>query len=67
MTPGTLFQDTLRLVQERKHTLPEIEAATGLPLFWLKKFASGKIPDPSVNRVQILCEYLAGTTIPRIG
>ena len=31
---------------------------TQLPFYWLRKFANGEIPNPSVNRVQFLYEYL---------
>jgi len=27
---------------------------------WLTKFASGKIPDPSVNKIQELADYFGG-------
>jgi len=41
--PSTNIQDVMR--------------ATGLPYFWLLRLKAGDIPDPSVNRVQILHSY----------
>lgn len=44
--------------------LAEIAQAIGEPVRydWLKRFAAGNIPDPSVNRVQALHDYLASRT-----
>lgn len=60
MPVGTLMNETLRLLRERSESLPEIHSATGLPFYWLRKFAGNEIRDPSVNRVQALYEYLSG-------
>lgn len=62
---GTLLEKTLMLMKrsQRQKTLPEISKDTGLPFYWLRKFASGDISDPSVNKVQILYEYLSGTPL----
>ena len=40
--------------------LAEIAREAGPPVAydWLKRFAAGDIPDPSVNRVQALHDYL---------
>ena len=56
----SLMTETLRLLKERNQTLPEIQAATGISWYWLRKFAGHEYKDPSVNRVQKLYEYLAG-------
>lgn len=57
----SLMTETLRLLKNRgKKTLPEIHDETGIPFYWLRKFIGGEIDDPSVNRVQILYEYLSG-------
>lgn len=55
-----LMEETLRLLEERQDTLPEIYVATGLNYYWLRKFKSREMKDPSVNKVQKLYEYLAG-------
>lgn len=41
-------------------TYAHIEAATGLSVRWLEAFASCKIEDPSVSRVELLYTYLSG-------
>jgi len=57
---GSLHSRTLDLLKQSGVPLPEIYKETQLPYYWLKKFRSGEIKDPSVNRVQRLYEYLAG-------
>lgn len=57
---GSLHSRTLALLRQSGVPLPEIYKETHLPYYWLKKFSSGEIKDPSVNRVQRLYEYLAG-------
>ena len=57
---GSLHSKTLDLLKLSGVPLPEIYKRTGLPYYWLKKFSSGEIRDPSVNRVQRLYEFLAG-------
>ena len=54
------MQATLALMREKKFTLEEIHAATGLPFYWLRKFAGREISNPGVNRVQRLYEFLSG-------
>lgn len=58
--PGTLMSRTITLLRERNETLPHITEKTGIPFYWLRKFAGGEIDDPGVNRIQKLYEYLAG-------
>lgn len=62
---GSLMAETLRLLKNRPKdlTLPDIEKATQIPFYWLRKFTSGEIKDPSVNRVQRLYEYLSGNKL----
>jgi hypothetical protein len=55
----SLMTETLRLLKSRSETLPQIQEATGIPFYWLRKFIGGEIHDPSVNRVQKLYEYLS--------
>jgi hypothetical protein len=57
---GSLHSKTLDLLKQSGIPLPEIYKRTGLPYYWLKKFSSGEIRDPSVNRVQRLYEFLVG-------
>ena len=57
---GTMMVRTLELLQQTRKTIPEIYKETGINYYWLRKFRSGEIKDPSVNRVQKLYEYLTG-------
>ena len=59
--PGTLMARTLELLKERK--VLDVYEATRLPWYWLNQFKSGKVKNPSVNRVQFLFEYLSQTKI----
>ena len=55
---GSLMAKTQTLLKGKD--LLAIYNATGLSFYWLRKFASGEIRNPSVNRVQYLYEHLAG-------
>jgi hypothetical protein len=48
------------LKSKRDKDLLEIWKATGVPYFWLRKLASGRISNPGVNRTQFLYEYFTG-------
>lgn len=56
---GSLHQKALELLKGSPQALPDIARDSELPYYWLKKFSSGEVKDPSVNRVQKLYEYLA--------
>jgi hypothetical protein len=49
-----------QLQMKRDKELLEIWKATGVPYFWLRKLASGRIANPGVNRTQFLYEYFSG-------
>jgi len=59
-TPGPLHSKTLELLRNRPRTLTLeiIEAETKIDKDWLAKFGQGQIGDPSVNRVEVLKNYL---------
>lgn len=59
----SLMSQTWRLLKYRGQTLAEIQAGTGIPHYWLRKFLGREIKDPSVNRVQKLYEYLTGKAL----
>ena len=59
---GSLMTKTQALL--RGHDLLAIYNATGLSFYWLRKFASGEIRNPSVNRVQYLYEHLSKKKLP---
>lgn len=58
---SNLLERTRELLEAADATsLAEIAREIGEPVRydWLKRFAAGEIPDPSVNRVQALHDYL---------
>lgn len=61
--PGTLHARTRALLNNDKRTLDEISRASGLSVYWLQKFRTGQIHDPSANKVQRLYEYLTGKAL----
>lgn len=56
--PGSLMQQTRELLKASELGLLGIYKSSGLPFYWLRKFASGEFRNPSVNRVQFLYEHL---------
>lgn len=59
--PGTLMEEVQRLLQERKDvTHLAIYNALRIPPSWIRKFQKGHFPNPGVNRVQALYEFLSG-------
>lgn len=58
----TTFRDkTLDLLQNRSVKLPfkKIAQDTGIGKRWLEMFAKDEIPNPGVNTIQTLYEYLS--------
>lgn len=47
----------------RTTTYSDVAEATGLNEAWIKQFAAGNIPNPSVNRVETLYVYLTGNAL----
>lgn len=63
-SPATLYVVTQELLKQNKEgSYLDIYKSTGVPPNWLSKFATGKIRNPSVNRVQRLYEYLSTRTL----
>ena len=56
--PQSLHINTRQLLKDDPRTLTMLSQATAVPFFWLKKFSAGEIPNPGVNRVQYLYEFL---------
>lgn len=59
-TPGTLLTRTRDMLNACPEDYLTINKATGCSPWWLSNFKRGLLPDPSVNRVQKLYEYLSG-------
>jgi hypothetical protein len=59
-----IFERVLNELQARKGTWPEIAKAIEPDAWesyysWMTKLATGKIPDPGVNKIQRLADYFA--------
>ncbi len=65
MRKTSLRDRTLELLLNRnvQLTFKKIEEDTKLDEGWLSMFSRNKIPDPSVNSIQTLYEYLANTEL----
>ncbi len=59
--PSSFMLKTVDLLKQRD--LLEVYAETKINWYWLKKFIKLEIPNPSVNRVQYLYEYLSNTNL----
>lgn len=56
-----MLQAVLAGLRARRGRLPEICAALpGIDYSWLTKMMQGRIKDPSVNKIQVLYDYLNG-------
>jgi len=60
---GSLLMATRALIRSSDKSILDIHKATDLPFYWLAKFKSGQFENPSVNRTQILYEYLTGSKL----
>jgi hypothetical protein len=58
MEQAPLMQKTLELLRKCDLPLTEIATKSNLGVEWLKKLKAGSIPDPSVNRIQRLHDFL---------
>jgi hypothetical protein len=41
----------------------DVHKESGLPYYWLRKLVYGAVPDPSVNRIQALYEFLTNSRL----
>ena len=57
--PLSLYATTRQLLKDDARPVRMIGQATGVPYYWLKKFSAGEIPNPAVNRIQYLYEFLS--------
>lgn len=58
-----LLEVTCQLLNGESISLPKVAQDTGLPYDWLLKLKNGHIPNPSVNKVQTVYEYLSGSKL----
>ena len=57
---STLYEQTLELLVASELTIQDIATQSGLPYDWLVSIRYDRVKNPSVNRVQILYEFLSG-------
>lgn len=57
---ASLLSKTKELLTEHQGTYFDIYDKTGIQPTWLSALATGRIKNPSVNKVQRLYEYLRG-------
>lgn len=57
---SVLMRRTRDLLKATTKTQLDIFGDTGISPNWLTLFGTGRIPDPSVNRVEVLYNYLNG-------
>lgn len=55
----SLLEQTKTLLQTRRQTLNQIATGANVDYSWLAKFSQGRIPDPSVRKVQAVHDYLS--------
>ena len=62
---SNLLKETNELMENRSHTttISVISKATQLDINWLYAFENGNIKDPSVNKVELLNNYLKSQKI----
>jgi hypothetical protein len=59
MEQPPLLTNTLQLLEKCELPLKEIAQKSNLGYEWLKKLKAGAIPDPSVNKIQSLYDFLS--------
>ena len=64
----SLMEVTKRLLRESEKSIADVHAelhnaGSDITFYWLRKFSSGDIKDPSVNRVEELYTYLTGEPV----
>lgn len=65
MLSSRLYDKTLFLVKNRPVTVTYqvIADATGVKRNWIEAFAAGRIPDPSVRKIEALFGFLSKTPL----
>lgn len=61
--PCKLMATVVDLLKEDDRSILDIHKESGIPFYWLKKFANNEFQNPSVNRVSYLYTFLTGKEI----
>ena len=64
----SLMEETRHLLRTCGRSLPDVHAelknaGSSIGFYWLRKFSSGDVEDPSVNRVEELYRHLTGQAL----
>lgn len=59
----SLMTKTRSLLESDPRSLLDLHKESGLSYYWLRKFKSNVLEDPSVNKVQALYEFLTGNDL----
>ena len=60
---SSLMAKTKELLDKDERSLLDLHKECQISYYWLRKFKSGVLIDPSVNKVQALYEFLSGTAL----
>lgn len=60
---GALMAHTRKLLSETPLSMKDISKATGVRVNWLWRFREGRVPDPGVNRVELIYTYITGKSL----
>ena len=58
--PCKLMVLTRQLLKDDPRSILSIYEQSGIPFYWLRKFANNEFKNPSVNRVSYLYTFLSG-------
>lgn len=58
--PLSLMKTVQKLLKDDPRSIPEIYRESGIPFYWLRKFADNEYKNPSVNRIEFLYTFLTG-------
>ncbi len=61
--PQSLYNVTREKLLADPRTFEQLTIESGIPFYWLQKFAAGCFLSPNVNRVQYLYEFLTKTKL----
>lgn len=59
----SLLEKTKELLEKYDGSYMEVYAKTGLQPSWISAMATGRVREPSVNKVQRLYEFLTGRAL----
>lgn len=61
--PCSLMRLTRDLLKDDPRSILALHNESGIPFYWLRKFANNEFKNPSVNRVSYLYTFLTGKEV----